>query len=118
MAINTISSSGNAPPVPAAPQGGNPVPAAPAPAVETAPAPQQQPTIQQVQQAVAAVKHYVEPMTSNSLQFEVDESSGRTIVRITDAKTGDVIRQIPSKEMLAIASSLDQMKGLLLKQKA
>ena len=119
MAINTIGNAGNSPPVAAAPQGGGPVPVMHAPAVVTPdPAPQQQPSNEQIQKAIEAIKVHIKPMTSNSLQFEVDAASGRTVVRITDANTGDVIRQIPSKEMLAIASSLDQMQGLLLKQKA
>ena len=41
-----------------------------------------------------------------------------TIVRITDGETGEMIRQIPSEEMLEIARSLDKMQGLLLRQEA
>jgi flagellar protein FlaG len=118
MAIDSIGSAGNSPSAPAAPQGGGLVQAMPAFVESPAPAPQQQPTMKEVQQAVKAVQHFVEPMTSNSLQFELDSTSGKMVVRITDSQTGEVIRQIPSKEMLEIAQSLDRMQGLLLKQKA
>jgi flagellar protein FlaG len=35
-----------------------------------------------------------------------------------DSETGEVIRQIPSKELLEIAHAIDKMQGMLLKQKA
>lgn len=41
-----------------------------------------------------------------SLQFSVDESSGRSVITVTDSQTGDVIRQIPAKEVLAVANLL------------
>ena len=55
---------------------------------------------------------------ANELKFNIDQDSGRTVVKIVDSTTDEVIRQIPSKEMLAIADALDQIQGLLIKQKA
>ena len=43
-----------------------------------------------------------------SLQFSVDKASGQTVVRVLDATTKEVIRQIPSEEFLAIAERLRQ----------
>ena len=40
------------------------------------------------------------------------------IVKVMDNATKEVIRQIPSVEMLAIAKALDKIQGLLIKQKA
>ena len=37
------------------------------------------------------------------LEFSVDEDSGRTIVKVTDSKTGDVIRQMPAEEALEVS---------------
>lgn len=37
------------------------------------------------------------------LEFSVDEESGRTIVKVTDSETGDVIRQMPAEEALEVA---------------
>ena len=56
-------------------------------------------------------------MASN-LAFEIDDDTGRTIIKITEASTGELIRQIPSEEMLEIAKALDRLQGLLVKQKA
>lgn len=55
---------------------------------------------------------------ANELKFSIDDNSGQTVVKIVDTATDEVIRQIPSEEMLAIADALDQIQGLLIKQKA
>ena len=34
----------------------------------------------------------------------MDEGSGRTVITVTDTQTGDLIRQIPAKEVLAVAN--------------
>jgi flagellar protein FlaG len=117
MAINTIGNSGTPAPLPAAPQG------APAPAVKVAvvvpePAVQQQPSQEQVKKAVESMKQMIETAAPNSLQFSIDDDTGKTIVRISDAQTGEMIRQIPSEELLEIARSLDRMQGMLLRQEA
>ena len=56
--------------------------------------------------------------TSAGVEFSVDENSKKLVVRIVDSETGQVIRQIPSEEMLAISQSLDHVAGMLLEQKA
>jgi flagellar protein FlaG len=81
------------------------------------PASNQQPTEpKDISQAVDYLKNIIERKAPNSLSFSIDEASGKTIVSISDAKTGELIRQIPSEEMLAIAKSLDELQGLLLRQ--
>ena len=55
---------------------------------------------------------------NNALQFELDQQTGDTIVRVLDGETGEVIRQIPSKELVEIARALDKMQGMLLRQQA
>lgn len=116
MAITTIGNSGNSVPLPAAPQG------APAPEARVSVAvpepPRQQPPSEQLQNAVESLKQIIELRAPNSLAFSIDDSTGKTIVRISDAQTGEMIRQIPSEEMLDIARSLDKMQGMLLRQEA
>lgn len=53
-----------------------------------------------------------------SLEFSVDQQTGKTVVRIIDTSTNQLIRQFPSEEMLAISRSLDKLQGLLIKQRA
>lgn len=52
------------------------------------------------------------------LEFSVDAESGETLVRVIDRATRQVIRQIPSEEMLALARALDRMRGLLVNHDA
>ena len=67
--------------------------------------------------AIEKVKDFTQKL-ANELNFSVDEDSGQTVVKIVDTATQETIRQIPSKEMLAIAQALDRFQGLLIKQKA
>lgn len=53
------------------------------------------------------------------LQFSIDRESQRTVVKLMDSKTGEVIRQYPSEAALAISRSIGRIQnGMLLDQKA
>ena len=71
----------------------------------------------QLENAVNEVSSFVK-QTNSSLQFSIDRDSGKTMVKVVDASTNEIIRQIPSEEMLAMAKALDGIKGLLGQQKA
>jgi len=53
---------------------------------------------------------------ARDLEFSMDAESGEMLVRVIDRATRQVIRQIPSEEMLAIARALDRIRGLLVNQ--
>ena len=53
--------------------------------------------------AVKDLNGFAEKIQTN-LNFSVDEGSGRSVITVTDKQTGDVIRQIPAKEVLAVAN--------------
>ena len=83
---------------------------------------------EQIQAAVDKIAAYVESL-SRSLTVRVDERSGAGgfVVQVQDASTEEVIRQIPSDEVLAISEAIAQQidslkvmgeegaRGLLLK---
>lgn len=75
------------------------------------------PTLDQITQAINSINQAMSSMSSD-IQFSLDEDSNRTIIKIVDQQTKEVLRQIPSAEALAIAKALDQAQGLLIKQKA
>jgi len=52
------------------------------------------------------------------LQFSVDEESGKTVVKVIDSETDQVIRQIPSEEILEMQNRLGEMNGLLFQTRA
>ncbi|MGE0485461.1 MAG: flagellar protein FlaG [Gammaproteobacteria bacterium] len=53
-----------------------------------------------------------------SLQFSVDERSGRTIITVIDKETDEIIRQIPPEEVVALAEHLDGGGGFLIRAEA
>jgi len=53
-----------------------------------------------------------------SLRFSVDEDSGRTVIRVVDPTTDEVIRQIPPEEVLDLARHLEDSAGALLRAEA
>ena len=48
-----------------------------------------------------------------SVRFERDTGSGRLVVKITDRETDEVIRQIPSEELLELSRHLEELRGNL-----
>jgi len=75
------------------------------------------PTLEQVNNAVSELNKSSQAK-SQGLEFSVDNDSKRTIVKVVDQTTKEVLRQIPSPEALEIAKSLDTTKGLLIRQTA
>lgn len=84
-----------------------------APAAATAPPPD----AAAVRAAVKEINQVIRSFSRN-LEFTVDEATRKTIVKVVDTDTGEVIRQIPSEETLTIARALDQLQGLIIRQKA
>lgn len=67
--------------------------------------------------AIVNINRYLRD-TDRNVQFDVDESTGKTVVSVVDANTHEVIRQMPSEETLAIARAISRMSGLLLNERA
>ena len=53
-------------------------------------------------------------MRAHGLEFDVSEESSRIVTRVIDRESGEVIRQIPTEEVLAIAERLEEMQGRLI----
>jgi flagellar protein FlaG len=50
--------------------------------------------------------------TQRELNFSIDEQTGRTVVKVIDPATQEVIRQIPAEEVLAVARRVaEEMDG-------
>ena len=99
--------------------GGNPQPL-PAPGVKgpaSSPVATPPPGPEQVQQAVEQIQRVV-PLVAQNLQFSVDKGTGKTIISVVNSQTKEVIRQIPTEEVLSIARALDRMQGLLFNRTA
>ena len=77
----------------------------------------QQPDREKLETATQSVREFVKPINSN-LEFSVNDDTGQLVVKIIDRTTREVIRQMPSEEMLSIAKTLDSIKGLFVTQTA
>ena len=63
-----------------------------------------------IQQAVSELNLHIQNI-ERDLFFSVDDSSGRTVVRVVNSETEEVIRQIPSEEVLRISRSIHEQMG-------
>jgi flagellar protein FlaG len=76
---------------------------------------------QAVRESVDKINAFIRPYVT-SLQFSVDQEVGRIVVKIMDSETKEVIKQIPSEKVLALAKALsetfDKPEGLLVEQEA
>jgi flagellar protein FlaG len=61
-----------------------------------------------VEEVASKLQEFVN-LIDKKLQFSVDETSGRHVVTVTDKLSGDVIRQIPSEEVLRLARNLSEL---------
>jgi flagellar protein FlaG len=56
--------------------------------------------------------------SAQGLRFSIDDETGKTVVKVIDSATQNVLRQIPSVDALALAHAIDKMQGMLLREKA
>ena len=87
-----------------------------APVENTTQADQTRARAEAVKSAVEKANKVVQA-SARDIEFSVDNSTNDVVVKVVDQATKQVIRQIPSEEMLRIAQALDHLQGLLVKQK-
>ena len=76
-----------------------------------------EPTRQVIDNAAKVLQEFVASMGRN-LEFTVDVESGYHVVRVTDPSTGDLVRQLPSKELLMLSRTMATLNNGLVSQKA
>ncbi len=64
---------------------------------------------QNIDLAVEEVQSFLQAQNRN-LSFSVDEGSERPVVTVKDSESGDVIRQIPSDEVLRLAERIKDLQ--------
>lgn len=87
--------------------------------------PEQQPSqkisAEELQNVVEQLNDHVQ-MVQRDLHFSVDDDSGRTVIRVVNSETAELVRQIPSEEVLQISRSLkeqvDDITGLIVQTSA
>ena len=69
-------------------------------------------SIDRIREKVAELEKAL-PKTSNSLSFSVDEVLNRPVITVVDRKSGEIVRTLPSEEVLRVVHNVDKMKGIL-----
>jgi flagellar protein FlaG len=69
-----------------------------------------QETLDSLNEAVSILNH--------RLSFKLDDSTGRMMTKVVDRETNEVIREFPSKEMIAFVERFQEFIGLLLNEQA
>ncbi len=67
---------------------------------------------QSVDQVVSGLNELVQNLHRN-LQFSIDDESGETVIKVIDSETHEVVRQIPSEEIMRLRRRLEEASGLL-----
>lgn len=75
-----------------------------------------QPTANEKTEALAEINDSLR-MASIGVRFEFDKEADMMIAKVVDVESGDVIRQMPSEEVVHISKVLGKLQGLLVSQK-
>lgn len=67
--------------------------------------PEKAANIVEINEAVNRINDVVRSV-QRDLSFNLDEDSGKTVIRVVNSESGELIRQIPSEQVLAIANHL------------
>lgn len=70
-----------------------------------------------LEKAVTDIREFVQS-TQRNLDFSIDDSTGRVVVKVIATESGEVIRQIPSETALKLAQNLSDVSSLLFDTKA
>jgi flagellar protein FlaG len=62
-----------------------------------------------IENALAEISEFVQN-NGRQLNFSVDEGSQKNVVKVTDSETGEIIRQIPSEEVLRLSERLQNLQ--------
>ncbi|MDJ0882353.1 MAG: flagellar protein FlaG [Gammaproteobacteria bacterium] len=62
----------------------------------------------ELREAVGQINDFVQKV-QRDLSFSMDEGSGRTIIKVIDSDSGEVVRQIPNEQVLAMATYIREV---------
>ncbi|MNE57350.1 flagellar protein FlaG [compost metagenome] len=86
--------------------------------VQEAVAPDNKPhSREDLEKAVGEIRDFVQS-SQRQLDFSIDDSTGRVVVKVIATQSGEVIRQLPSELALKLAQSLSEASSLLFDDQA
>ena len=72
---------------------------------------------QDLKDKVALIQNSINQIDSQ-VQFSVEEDLDRVVVKVVERETGELIRQIPSEEVLRAQRFLEEQPGILFEEEA
>ena len=73
-------------------------------------------TSTQLNSALAEINQTLK-LASIGVQFEFDKEANTMVTKVVDVESGEVIRQMPTEEVVRFSKALDKLQGLLVSQK-
>jgi flagellar protein FlaG len=70
--------------------------------------------VRQVSEEMAGKMNQVASVFNTKLSFSVDNVTGKTVIRVMNSETNEVIRQIPPEHMLQLVSKMRDVMGMVL----
>ena len=74
-------------------------------------------SLDRIREKVAELERAL-PKTSNALSFSVDEVLNRAVITVIDKKSGEVVRTLPSEEVLRFVHNIDKLRGVIFEDKS
>jgi flagellar protein FlaG len=77
-----------------------------------------EPSPEDLDAAIKGMQQILETATGRQLNFALNDRFKELIVRISDRKSGEVIKEFPSKEFMQLRERLNDLIGLFIDEKA
>ena len=71
-----------------------------------------------VRAAIARVEGRIPQRGARDVRVVVDRERDRVVIEVVDREKGQVLRRIPPEELLALADTMEELRGLLLRDRA
>jgi len=77
----------------------------------------EQAALSRIKEVAMDLQNKMQVLHNVDLNFSVHEASGKIMVAVVNEDTGEVIREIPSRELLDLAAKLEETIGLIFDKK-
>lgn len=69
-------------------------------------------SVERIREMIAELEAAL-PAQSNALSFHVDEALDRPVITVVDKNSGEIVRTLPSEEIIRVAHNIEKMRGIL-----
>ena len=66
-----------------------------------------------ISDVVTTLNEFVNQVGGTKIAFDVDEATGHSVVKVLNKETGELIRQVPPEQLLALMAKMEQLSGLI-----